>query len=109
MAQQRLDKALADLGIGSRKELREWIRTGRVRIDGAVCLKPEQKLDPERQRLFLDGKELGYKRLRYFMLDKPEGVVTATEDGEQRTVLDLLPAELRRLLSEICPEAAENS
>ena len=58
MAQQRLDKVLADLGIGSRKELKEWIRAGRVRIDGAVCLRPEQKLDPDAQRLSLDGREL---------------------------------------------------
>ena len=97
MAQQRLDKVLADLGIGSRKELKEWIRAGRVRIDGSVCSKPEQKIDPERQSLSLDGKELGYKCRRYFMLDNPAGVVTATEDREQRTVLDLLPAELRRI------------
>ena len=72
MGLQRLDKVLADLGIGSRKELKELIRAGRVRIDGMVCLKPEQKLDPERQTLTLDGKELGYKGLRYFMMDKPE-------------------------------------
>ena len=97
MGLQRLDKVLADLGIGSRKELKELIRAGRVRIDGMVCLKPEQKLDPERQTLTLDGKELGYKGLRYFMMDKPAGVVTATEDRSQKTVLDLLPEELRRL------------
>ena len=97
MALQRLDKTLADLGFGPRKELKEMIRGGRVRVDGEVCLKPEQKLDPERQRLTLDGRALGYKRLRYFMLDKPAGVVTATEDCEQRTVLDILPEELRRL------------
>ena len=97
MAQQRLDKVLSDLGIGSRSELRELIRAGRVRIDGAVCLKPEQKVDPACQTLVLDGRELRYKTQRYFMLDKPAGVLTATEDRSQRTVLDLLPAELRRL------------
>lgn len=97
MALTRLDKVLADLGLGSRKELKELIRGGHVRIDGAVCLKPEQKLDPERQKLSVDGEELLVRRLRYFMLDKPAGVVTATEDREQKTVLDLLPPELRRL------------
>ena len=97
MAQQRLDKVLADLGIGTRKELRERIRAGGVRIDGVVCTKPEQKVDPELQRIALDDRELCYKSLRYFMLDKPTGVLTATEDRSQPTVLDLLPAELRRL------------
>lgn len=97
MALQRLDKVMADLGIASRKELREIIRSGRVRIDGAVCLKPEQKLDPERQTLMLDGKELRGRSLRYFVMDKPAGVVTATEDRSQKTVLDLLPQELRKL------------
>ena len=97
MAFQRLDKVLSDLGIGSRRELKELIRSGRVRIDGTVCLKPEQKLDPACQKLTLDGKELGAGTLRYYMLDKPSGVVTATEDRDQRTVLDLLPEELRRL------------
>ena len=97
MALMRLDKVLADLGIGTRRELKELIRAGRVRIDGAPCLRPEQKLDPERQRLTLDGKELGYRKQRTFMLDKPAGVVTATEDRDQKTVLDLLPEELRRL------------
>ncbi len=97
MALTRLDKVLADLGLGSRRELKELIRGGHVRIDGVVCLKPEQKLDPERQKLSVDGEELLVRRLRYFMLDKPAGVVTATEDREQKTVLDLLPPELRRL------------
>ena len=97
MALMRLDKVLADLGIGTRRELKELIRSGRVQIDGTPCLRPEQKLDPERQSLTLDGKELGYRKRRTFMLDKPAGVVTATEDREQKTVLDLLPEELRRL------------
>ena len=97
MALQRLDKVLADLGVGTRRDLKELIRSGRVRIDGEICRKPEQKLDPTQQTLTLDGKPLVYKTLRYFMLDKPAGVVTATEDRDQETVLDLLPEELRRL------------
>ena len=97
MAQQRLDKILSELGVGSRRELKEFIRAGRVKVDGEICRRPEQKLDPERQELTLDGKALRYKCLRYFMLDKPSGVLTATEDRDQKTVLDLLPEELKRL------------
>ncbi len=97
MALQRLDKVLADIGVGSRRELKELVRASRIRIDGEICCKPEQKLDPERQTISLDGKELRYRKFRYFMMDKPAGVVTATEDRDQRTVLDLLPEALQRL------------
>ena len=97
MALMRLDKLLADLGVASRKELREIIRAGRVSVDGTVIRKPEQKVDPLTQTLTMDGESLSYRRHHYYMIDKPVGVVTATEDREQKTVLDLLPPELRRL------------
>ena len=97
MALLRVDKYLADLGVASRKELRELIRSGRVSVDGAVCRMPEQKIDPDTQAVSLDGEPLRYRSFRYFMMDKPAGVVTATEDRSQRTVLDLLPEDLRRL------------
>ena len=93
----RLDKYLGDLGLFGRKESREAIRGGRVAVDGQTVRRPETKLDPETASVSLDGRPLQYKRFRTFMLDKPEGVVTATEDRSQRTVLDLLPEELRAL------------
>ena len=97
MAIIRLDKLLCDLGLGSRREVRDWIRAGRVALDGAAIRSPELKLDPEKQSVSLDGKALRYQEHRYIMMDKPEGVITATEDPGQKTVLDLLPPELRRL------------
>ena len=97
MPLMRLDKMLADQGVASRKELREIIRSGRVCVDGATETHPERKLDPTLAAVTLDGERVGYQRFHYYMLDKPVGVVTATEDRRQRTVLDLLPAELRRL------------
>lgn len=97
MPLMRLDKMLADQGVASRKELREIIRSGRVCVDGATETHPERKLDPTLAAVTLDGERVGYRRFQYYMLDKPVGVVTATEDRRQRTVLDLLPAELRRL------------
>ncbi len=84
MAMLRLDKLLADEGVASRKDLREMIRAGRVTVDGAV----------ERP---LDGERVGYRRFHYYMMDKPVGVVTATEDKRQQTVLDLLPPDLKRM------------
>lgn len=93
----RLDKLLADTGRWSRSEARELIRAGRVRVDGAAETRPEAKLDPERARVEADGETLTYRAHRYFMLDKPAGVLTATEDPAAPTVLSLLPPELRRL------------
>ena len=97
MALMRLDKYLCDLGLASRREVKELIRAGRVTLDGETAAKPEQKLDPAHARVTLDGRTLSYQRFHYYMMDKPEGVITATEDRSQRTVLDLLPPELQRL------------
>lgn len=97
MALLRLDKYLCDLGLASRREVRELIRAGRVTLDGETAAKPEQKLDPAAASVALDGKLLRYQPFHYYMMDKPEGVITATEDRSQPTVLELLPPELRRL------------
>ena len=97
MPLMRLDKFLSELGVASRKELRQIIKSGRVLVNGAAVNAPEHKLDPERDTVVLDGKPLSYVKFRYFMLDKPPGVLSATEDRRQKTVLDLLPPELRAL------------
>ena len=97
MPLMRLDKLLSELGEASRKELRQIIKSGRVLVNGAAVNAPEHKLDPERDTVVLDGKPLSYVKFRYFMLDKPPGVLSATEDRRQKTVLDLLPPELRAL------------
>lgn len=96
MSQMRLDKFLSKQGLASRKELRQIIKSGRVLVNGSAAA-PEQKLDPERDSVTLDGEELIYNKYRYFMLDKPPGVLSVTEDRKQRTVIDLLPIELRRI------------
>lgn len=93
----RLDKYLADLGIASRSELKSIIKAGRVSVNGAVIREPEFRLADESASVCLDGKLLSYSRFRYFMIDKPTGVLTACEDRKQPTVIDLLPDELKRL------------
>ena len=93
----RLDKYLSERGAASRKELREIIRRGLVLVNGKPVLSPEEKIDPETAEVRLDGELISGNRYRTFMLYKPLGVVTATEDGKEKTVLDLLPPELRRL------------
>ena len=97
MPLMRLDKFLSELGVASRKELRQIIKSGRVLVNGAAVNAPEYKLDPERDTVVLDGETLSYVKFRYFMLDKPSGVLSTTEDRRQKTVLDLLPPELQAL------------
>lgn len=92
----RLDKYISDLTEGSRREVRDWIRSGRVCVDGLIVRTPETKLDPDKSPVTLNGEPLVYERFLYYMMDKPEGTITATEDKSQQTVLDLLPPELRR-------------
>ena len=89
MAAIRLDKLLCDMGLGSRREVRDWIRAGRVAVEGAAVRSPELKLDPDKEAVTLEPG--GFRWLIC------EGVITATEDPCQQTVLDLLPPELRRL------------
>ncbi len=96
MERVRLDKFLADQGLASRKELREIVRGGRVQVNGLTERSPERKIDPQTDRVSFDGRVLGAERSLTIMLDKPLGVVTATEDRSEKTVLDLLPPELKR-------------
>lgn len=93
---KRLDKILSDAGAASRRELKQIIRSGRVTVDGAVCTVPDQKFDETAVSVALDGSPVDTGTFCYYMIDKPDGVVSATEDRLERTVLDLLPAELVR-------------
>ena len=97
MAKLRLDKYLADQGIASRKELRELIRSGRAAVNGIPERSPERKIDPETDQVSFDSRIISASRFHTIMMDKPLGVVTATEDKREKTVLDLLPPELRRM------------
>lgn len=93
----RLDKLLADMGIASRKELKQMIKSGRVSVDGVAATVPEMKLDAEKALVALDGKPLNYSRFHYYMLDKPKGILSVTEDKKQPTVLSLVTPEMRRM------------
>ena len=97
MAMMRLDKLLSDMGIASRKELRQMIKSGRVTVDGTAASVSEMKVDPEQSVIVLDGKRLDYTQYHYFIMDKPAGVLTATDDKKQKTVLDLMTPEERRM------------
>lgn len=91
MAEQlRLDKYLADMGVGVRSEIKVWIRNGRVKINGVICNKPETKVSKENDEVCLDDAQIGYVEYVYYMLHKPAGVVSATRDNVSSTVLDLI-------------------
>jgi 23S rRNA pseudouridine2605 synthase len=86
-----LDRVLSQAGIGSRKEARQWIGAGRVAVDGKRIQTPDAWVDPERQRVTLDGKPLRSARKTYLLLYKPKGYVTTYKDPDGRpTVYDLL-------------------
>lgn len=93
---ERLDKIISATGKKSRREVREMVRQGRILVDGQPARAADMKLDPQAASILLDGEPLDYEQFTYVMLHKPAGVLTATEDRRQETVLDLLPPELRR-------------
>ncbi len=92
----RLDKYLADMQVGSRTEVKQMIKKGRIGVDGAKALKPELKIDIESAKVTVDGQLIGYAEYEYWMLHKPAGVVSATEDKHDKTVIDLLKDSLRK-------------
>lgn len=96
MAAQRLDKLIASMGRWSRREVKTLVREGRVLVDGLPAARAEDKVDPQRSRILVDGADLGYQSCTYIMLHKPAGLLSATQDSRQKTVLDLLPPELRK-------------
>ncbi len=93
---ERLDKFLSSQNICTRKEAAKLVRAGAVLINGVPADSPAQKLDPEADRVAVEGREIQYRQYVYIMMNKPAGVLSATEDKHTSTVLDLLPPDLRR-------------
>lgn len=96
MGVQRVDKLLGDTGRWSRKEAKELIRKGQVLVNGKTVRKPEEKADPEQAQVTVCGEVVPWQAKCYLLLHKPAGVLTATEDRRQKTVLDLLPEPYRK-------------
>lgn len=95
-APMRLDKFLSEMGKGTRSQARELVRKGRVLVNGEAERKPERKVDPEADTISLDGLPVGYQAMEYYLLNKPQGVVSATEDGRYQTVVDLIRGAVRK-------------
>ena len=94
----RLDKYLADMGCGTRSQVKQMIRKGQVEINGEKIKKPEQKITTAQDRVCVAGKEIRYEKYHYYLLHKPAGYVSATTDNRDKTVLELLPENIRREL-----------
>lgn len=92
---QRIDKILSNMGYGTRKEVKELIKSGLVEIGGTVVKDSGQQVDAESQEIKVGGSRLFYKDSIYLVMNKPQGVISATEDNRERTVVDLLPDEFK--------------
>ena len=93
----RLDKYLADMSIGTRSEVKKLISKGSVTVNDIKIKKPETKIDTKKDMVICQGTDVSYKEFEYYMLNKPQGVISATEDINQSTVLDLIDSRRKDL------------
>ncbi|PAB01667.1 pseudouridine synthase [Enterococcus canintestini] len=92
----RLDKYLADMQIGSRKEVKGYIKKGLVQVNGAIIKQDKFQVNPDEDTILYQGVKILYQKYFYYMLNKPAGVISATTDKQQKTVIDLLqPTDFR--------------
>ncbi len=92
----RLDKFLTENEIGSRSQVKEYIKKGLVRVNGEICRQADTKINETKDSVSYLDKPISYQEFMYFMLNKPRGVVTATKDNNDKTVMDLLSVERKK-------------
>ncbi len=90
---ERLDKVLSNLGYGSRKEIKQAIKKGLIEVNGELVKDNGMQVDPETDKIVVNGEEIFYRKYIYLMMNKPDGVVSATVDNRDETVIDLLEVE----------------
>ena len=99
----RLDKYLAEMGVGTRQEVKKQIRQGKAAVNGTVVKAADTKIDETCDEVTISGRNISYVSYEYYMLNKPAGVVSATEDRRDTTVIDLIkdkiPADQYRVLN----------
>ena len=93
----RLDKFLSETGTLTRSESGRAVRAGKVLVNGKAVKSASVQIDPERDEITFAGERIAYRRFTYILLNKPDGYVSATEDGREKTVLELLPEKLQKL------------
>lgn len=90
---ERLDKVLANMGYGSRKDVKKFIKDGRVKVNDSIILDNEFKVSPYEDEIFFNNEEVLYREYVYLMMNKPQGLVSSTDDPKTKTVIDLLDRE----------------
>lgn len=93
---ERIDKIFSSSEILTRSQCSVAVKRGRITVNSQVVKSPSQKADVEKDEILLDGKKCEFSKFSYIMLNKPSGVVSATEDGNFKTVIDILPKEFLR-------------
>lgn len=96
MKKERLDKLLSSQSMMSRSDAAKRIQRGSLTVNGSVVTDPSRKIDPETDAVLLDGEPFLYKKYIYLMMNKPAGIVSASRDPKEKTVVDLVPDSLRR-------------
>jgi 16S rRNA pseudouridine516 synthase len=91
----RLDKVLSNLGYGSRKDVKAFIKKGLVAVNGEIVYEPELHIDPNKDQCTINGEVIDYREFIYLLMNKPAGYLSATEDNHQPTVLDLIEPKFR--------------
>src|SRR5690554_5989173 len=86
----RVDNLLANMGYGSRKEVKVLLKKGSVNVNGEIVKDAKLHIDPNKNTIEVNGEEVVYQKFIYIMMNKPKGVISATEDISERTVIDLL-------------------
>ncbi len=92
----RIDKMLSQTMLLSRSDAKKLLRSGSVAINGNVCKNADMKVDPSNDTVTVNGKKLVYEKYIYIMMHKPDGIVSASRDAKEKTVVDLVPSEIRR-------------
>lgn len=90
MAKVRLDRFLANAGLGTRTEVKKYIKEANITVNHQVAKKPEEKVNPDSDRICFNNQPVLYQQYGYYMLHKPAGYLTATKDGKEKTVMELL-------------------
>ena len=87
---ERLDKIISNLGYGSRKDVKSFVKKGIIEVDGIIVKDNGMIVDPEKSIIKVNGEEILYRKYIYLMMNKPDGVISATHDNRDETVIDLL-------------------
>ncbi len=91
----RIDKFLSNMGEGSRQQIKKLIKSGAVCVDGQIIYKPDTQIDPS-QNIYINGKQIVYRKYIYIMMNKPQNVISATQDTKNKTVIDILDENISK-------------